>query len=101
MEFKELGSGFDRIVLRYGFMQVSNIPSELSHYAAKLGLPLETDKIHYIVGHVDLLADRKLHGMAVWRDKLFAFMAGNTQDATAICHIPVAQTITVGLQVGI
>ena len=101
MEVKELDAGFYRIVLRYGFMQGPNIPSELSNYAARLGLPLEMDKIHYIVGHVDLLAGRKQHGMAVWRDKLFAFMAGNTQDATAIYHIPVAQTMKVGLQVGI
>ena len=39
--------------------------------------------------------------MVIWRDKLFAFMARNTQDITATCHIPVDQVMTVGLQVGI
>ena len=100
LEFKELDAGFYRIVLHYGFMQAPNIPSEL-RACAKLGLELDMDQIHYIIGQVDLLAGRKLHGMVIWRDKLFAFLAGNTQDATATYHIPVAQTMTVGLQVGI
>jgi KUP system potassium uptake protein len=61
----------------------------------------ELDKLHYVVGHVDLLAGRKLHGMARWRDQLFSLMARNTQDATAYYQIPAAQAIKVGLQVGI
>jgi KUP system potassium uptake protein len=61
----------------------------------------ELDKLHYIVGHVDLLAGRKLRGMARWRDQLFVLMASNTQDATAFYQIPAAQAMKVGLQVGI
>ncbi len=100
IELTEMDSGFYRVVLRYGFMQSPNIPSDL-HACAELGLPLEMDEIHYMIGQVDLLAGRKLHGMAIWRDKIFEFMARNTQDATADYHIPSDQTMTVGLQVGI
>ncbi len=95
IEMKELGEGFYRLVLRYGFMQGPNIPSELDA-CAKLGLKLDLDKIHYIIGHVDLLAGRKLRGMALWRDRLFVLLARNTQDATAFYQLPVAQTMTVG-----
>ena len=100
IEMKELGEGFFRLVLRYGFMQGPNIPSELDA-CAKLGLKLDLDKIHYIIGHVDLLAGRKLRGMALWRDRLFVLLARNTQDATAFYQLPVAQTMTVGMQIGI
>ncbi len=100
IEFTQLDAGFHRIVLRYGFMQTPNIPSELSA-CARFGLHLEMDEVHYMIGQVDLLAGRKLQGMAIWRDKLFAFLARNTQDATATYHLPAAQTMTVGLQVGI
>ena len=100
MEFTQLDIDFYRIVLRYGFMQTPNIPSELSA-CAKFGLALDLDQIHYLIGHVDLLAGRKRHGMVIWRDKLFSFMAGNTEDATATYHLPAAQVMTVGLQVGI
>lgn len=100
IEMKGLGEGFYRLVLRYGFMQGPNIPSELDA-CAKLGLKLDLDKIHYIVGHVTLLAGRKLRGMALWRDRLFVLLTRNTQDATAFYQLPVAQTLTVGMQVGI
>jgi len=100
IELEVFDEGFYRIMLHYGFMHTPNIPSDLSA-CAELGLHLDLDEIHYIVGHVDLLAGRKLHGMAVWRDKLFAFLARNTQDAIVGYHIPAAQTMTVGLHVGI
>ena len=100
IEIKDLGAGFDRVVLHYGFMQQPNVPSELAT-SKELGLEAELDKLHYIVGHVDLLAGRKLHGMARWRDQLFVLMASNTQDATTFYQIPAAQAMKVGLQVGI
>ena len=100
MEFTQLDIGFYRVLLRYGFMQTPNIPSELAT-CSKLGLTLDLDEVHYMIGNVDLLAGRKRHGMVIWRDKLFSFMARNTQDATATYHLPAAQTMTVGLQVGI
>ena len=100
IEIKDLGSGFHRAVLHYGFMQRPNVPSELAT-ARELGVEAELDKLHYIVGHVDLLAGRKLRGMARWRDQLFVLMASNTQDATAFYQIPAAQAMKVGLQVGI
>lgn len=100
IEIKDLGAGFHRVVLHYGFMQRPNIPSELAA-SDELGLSADLDKVHYIIGHVDLLAGRKLRGMARWRDQLFVLMASNTQDATAYYQIPVTQAMKVGLQVGI
>jgi KUP system potassium uptake protein len=100
IEITDLGSGFHRVVLHYGFMQRPNIPSELAA-CADLDLTNDLDQVHYISGHVDMLAGRKLRGMARWRDKLFVLMASNTQDATAFYQIPAAQAMKVGLQVGI
>jgi KUP system potassium uptake protein len=100
IELTALDAGFYRLVLRYGFMQGPNIPSDLAA-CAELGLKVEQDEVHYFIGHVDLLAGRKQHGMASWRDHLFTRMASNTEDATAYYQIPVAQVMKVGLQVGI
>ncbi|MEO8718528.1 MAG: KUP/HAK/KT family potassium transporter [Burkholderiales bacterium] len=100
IEVKDLGAGFHRVVLHYGFMQGPNVPSELSACAA-LGLNGALDEIHYFIGHVDLLEARRRQGMAGWRDRLFIVLASNTQDATAAYQIPAAQTMKVGLQVGI
>jgi KUP system potassium uptake protein len=87
-------------VLHYGFMQMPSIPSELRR-CAEPGLTLDLDEVHYVVGFLDLLAGRKREGMALWRDKLFAFLARNTRDATAAYHIPPDQLMTVGQRVGI
>ena len=81
-------------------MQGPNIPSELAAYAEK-ALSLDLDQTHYFIGHVDLLAGRKEHGMTAWRDRLFTRMASNTEDAAAFYQIPVAQVMKVGLQIGI
>jgi K+ transporter len=39
--------------------------------------------------------------MSPWRDRLFIFMARNTEDAAAYYQIPAAQAMQVGSQVGI
>jgi KUP system potassium uptake protein len=100
VELKALEAGFYRLVLRYGFMQRANIPSDLASCGA-LGLTLDLDEVRYFVGEVDLLAGRKLRGMAAWRDRLFVRMAINSQDATADYQIPAAQAMKVGLRMGI
>jgi hypothetical protein len=78
-EFERLNDGFHRLVLHYGCMQTPNIPSDLRP-CESFGLTLTLDEIHDLVGHIDLLAGSKRHGMALWRDKLFAVLARNTQD---------------------
>jgi len=100
IQLTELDEGFSRLLLRYGFMQGPNVPSDLAS-CINCGLDVDLDKIHYFIGHVDMLAGRKRHGMVSWRDRLFVRMATNTQDATALYQIPTAQAMQVGLQVGI
>lgn len=100
IELTDVGDGFYRIVLHYGFMQTPNIPSELSQ-CAELGLALDLDEIHYVDSSLVLLGGRKREGMVLWRDKLFVFLSRNTQDATAAYHIPIDRLVTVGQRVGI
>ena len=100
IELTRLDAGFHRLVLRYGFMQGPNIPSDLAS-CTDLGLTVDLTQVNYFIGQVDLLAGRKSHGMVAWRDRLFMRMAVNSQDATASYQIPARQTMTVGLQIGI
>jgi len=100
IELTMLSDGFYRVILRYGFMQEPNVPSDLAA-CGELGLQLELDQVHYFLGHVDLIAARKRRGMVFWRDHLFAFMAANTEDVTARYQIPAGQTMKVGLHIGI
>lgn len=100
IDLTPLGAGFYRLVLRYGFMQQPNVPSDLAA-CSEAGLTVKVDQVRYFIGHVDLLAGRKLRGMAGWRDRLFARMVINSEDATANYQIPAALTTSVGLKLGI
>jgi KUP system potassium uptake protein len=100
VEWKDLGIGFHRVVLHYGFMQGPNVPSEIAACSAR-GLRIAPEEMHYFIGHVDLLESRRRYGMPGWRDRLFIFMASNTEDATASYQIPSSQTMKVGSQVRI
>lgn len=101
MDLTTLEQGFYQLVLRYGYMQGPNIPSDLVACAAKCGLELDGSKLHYFIGHVELLAGRKTRGMAEWRERLFSRMATNTLDPTTVYQIPVHQVTQIGLQLGI
>ncbi len=100
IELTPLEAGFYRLRVRYGFMQHPNIPSDLTS-CADLGLRLNLEEVRYFIGEVDLLTGRKVRGMAAWRDRLFARMAVNSQDATADYQIPSVQAMKVGIQIGI
>jgi KUP system potassium uptake protein len=100
IEITRLDSGFIHLFLHYGYMQGTNIPSDLAQCADR-GLPIDLAKVNYFVGHINFLADRKQEGMASWRDSLFVRMAANTEDATASYRLPQAQTMTIGLTIGI
>jgi len=92
--------GFVHLLLHYGYMQGINIPSDLAQ-CAEQGLAIDVTKVNYFVGHLNYLANRKSQGMASWRDRLFARMAINTEDVTASYQLPQAQTMIIGLTIGI
>lgn len=100
LQVEELGEGFYRIALHYGFMQGINVPSDLAN-CKEHGLDVDLDEITYYVGRKSLIAGRKKGGMAVWRDRLFAFMVRNTLDQTAQYQIPSNRVVELGLQMGI
>jgi KUP system potassium uptake protein len=100
IEITQYDAGFVRLVLHYGYMQGTNVPSDLA-LCAEHGLQVNMETVNYFIGHVNLLAGRKQQGMAYWRDRLFVRMAVNTEDATASYLLPHSQTMNIGLFIGI
>jgi KUP system potassium uptake protein len=96
-EVEELGDGFYLVTLRYGFMDSHDVPRALSRIGHP-GLDFAEMKTTYFVGHNRVLARRAVEGMAVWREKLFATMARNSQDATAYFNLPSNRVIELGAQ---
>ncbi len=83
----------------YGFMDILNVPAVLMRVAIQ-DLPLDEKSITYFMGRETVLATNR-PGMALWREKLFAFMARNAQRATAYFKIPSHRVVEIGIQVEI
>lgn len=101
IEIDDLGEGFHRVILRYGYMQGVNVPSELAACGG-IGLDVDLDKATYYIAHQHPISGRgRRDGMARWRDRLLGFLMRNSADATARFQIPTAKTMDVGRRVRI
>jgi KUP system potassium uptake protein len=91
---------FYGLELRFGFAEDPNIPLALS-LCGRSGLPFDMMDTTFFLSRENVVADRRRPGMALWRDKLFVFMARNALPATAYFQIPGNRLIELGAQVEI
>jgi len=98
-EVIELGQGFYRMMLRYGFMEETDIPHALAH-APMCGGPFEMMKTSFFLSRQTLLASEK-PGMAIWREKLFAWMMRNAASAMEFFRLPTNRVVELGSQLEI
>jgi len=98
-EVEDMGQGFFRIVLHYGFMDEVDIPAELAdeHRAGGPFRPMETS---YFLARQTLIASNR-PGMAIWREKLFAWMVRNAESAMQFFKLPTNRVIELGSQLEI
>ena len=100
IEVEELGGGFFRLTLRFGFAEDPNIPLALAA-CSRSGLPFDLMDTTFFLSRENIVADVRRPGMALWRDKLFAFMSRNALPATAFFQIPGNRLIELGAQIEI
>jgi len=95
-EVIKLGDQLFRVILRYGFMEVPNIPRVLKSCSREFDIdPADTT---FFLSRETLVAT-ETPKMALWRLKLFTGMARNTGSAAAYFHIPSDRVIELGTQV--
>jgi KUP system potassium uptake protein len=97
LEVQPLGLGFFRVTARYGFLEQPNVPRAVSQ-CREQGLVIDPSVAIYVLSPETLIASPR-PGMALWREKLFAFMAMNAARATGFYRIPTAQVLEVGGQI--
>ncbi|TAL73800.1 MAG: potassium transporter Kup [Rhodanobacter sp.] len=95
-----MGDEFYGIELHFGFAEVPNVPQALAQ-CARAGLAFDMMDTTFFLSRENIVADKRRPGMALWRDKLFAFMARNALPATAFFQIPGNRLIELGAQVEI
>ncbi len=99
LENKDYGSGFFRVVLRYGFMEEVNVPAALAQLK-DIGPQCKMMDTSFFLARQTLLASSR-PGMAIWREKLFAWMLRNAESAMEFFKLPTNRVVELGSQVEI
>jgi KUP system potassium uptake protein len=99
-EIHDAGEGFYRVILHYGFMQEVDIPRDLSGIIT-CGEPFNMMSTSFFLGRQKLIASKKVAGMALWREKLFAWMLKNSESAMEFFKLPTNRVVELGSQLQI
>jgi KUP system potassium uptake protein len=99
LEQKDYGSGFYRVVLRYGFMEEVDVPAALAQLKG-CGPQCKMMDTSFFLARQTLLASSR-PGMAIWREKLFAWMLRNAESAMEFFKLPTNRVVELGSQVEI
>ncbi|MDN5849319.1 MAG: KUP/HAK/KT family potassium transporter, partial [Nitrococcus sp.] len=94
-----LDGEFYALTLRYGFAEKPNIPLSLAQCGSR-GLPFNLMDTTFFISRATVVAEAG-PGMALWREKLFAFMSRNALPVTAFFEIPGNRLIELGAQIEI
>jgi KUP system potassium uptake protein len=95
--FTELGHGFQRLTLRFGYMEDPDVPRALRDWKIP-GPKFNVMDTTYFASRETLTAKAD-HGMALWRDKLFLIMSRNATPATEFFSVPGNRLVELGTQV--
>ena len=98
-ECKDLDNGFYRVTIRCGFLEETDVPALLGSLNL-CGAPFEMMQTSFFLSRQTLLASSK-PGMAIWREKLFAWMLRNASTAMEFFRLPTNRVVELGSQVEI
>jgi KUP system potassium uptake protein len=99
LEVAELGAGFYRMTVRYGFKDEPDLPKALTLPNA-LGLQFEMMETSFFLSRQTIVPTRA-PGMPLWREKLFAALSRNSGSATEFFRIPTNRVVELGTQIEI
>ena len=87
-----------RVRALYGFMEQPDLALALELCAGQ-GLQLEPMEVTYFLSREKIVPGAKVHGLALWRDRLFAAMARNAGSITDFFNIPTNRVVELGTRV--
>jgi KUP system potassium uptake protein len=96
---KDLGEGFYRVKMRFGFLEETNVPATLD-LVDLCGPKFDMMHTSFFLSRQTLIAS-KMPGMAIWREKIFAWMLRNAANAMEFFKLPSNRVVELGSQVEI
>ncbi|MBN8502722.1 MAG: potassium transporter Kup [Sphingomonadales bacterium] len=100
LKIDDIGHGFHRVIMRYGFTEEIDIPRDLLPIA-RHGIILDPMKTSYFLGRQKLIPSKEVAGMALWREKLFAWMLKASESAMDYYRLPSNRVVELGSQMKI
>ena len=100
VEVHDAGQGFYRVILHYGFMQEVDIPRDLARIKT-CGEPFNMMSTSFFLGRQKLIASKKVPGMPLWRERLFAWMLKSSESAMEFFKLPTNRVVELGSQLQI
>jgi KUP system potassium uptake protein len=98
-QLEDLGQGFHRLVIKFGFMQEPDVPAALK-LVTGCGAEFKMMDTSFFLARQTLLASDR-PGMALWRERLFAWMMRNSESAMDFFKLPPNRVVELGSQVEI
>jgi KUP system potassium uptake protein len=96
---EDMGDGFHRLIVKYGFMQEPDVPAALARLTG-CGPAFKMMDTSFFLARQTLLPSSR-PGMAIWREKLFAWMLNNSESAMEFFRLPTNRVVELGSQVEI
>lgn len=100
IEVHDAGQGFYRVILHYGYMEEVDIPRDLARIDT-CGEQFNMMSTSFFLGRQKLIPSRKVPGMALWREKLFALMLKSSESAMEFFRLPTNRVVELGSQLQI
>src|SRR3546814_17715548 len=91
---EEMGQGFHRMIIRYGFMQEADVPAALARVDKCGGAFKMMDTSFFLARQTLLPAERP--GRVLWREKLFAWMLRHAESAMEFFRLPTNRAVELG-----
>ena len=94
--YSDLGKGFHRVIIQYGFMEDPNVPAAL-RLCSRFGHEFEELETSYYVSR-ETIVPNLARGLIGWRARLFSLMSKNATSATDFFRIPSNRVVELGTQ---
>jgi KUP system potassium uptake protein len=98
-EINAVGDGLYRMILRYGFMEETDVPLALKRVEHCGGM-FDMMQTSFFLSRQTLLPS-KTPAMPIWREKIFAWMLRNAATAMEFFRLPTNRVVELGSQVEI
>jgi len=99
LQWSDLGKGFHRLVVRYGFMEEPDVPAALAA-CKRFGHEFDMMSTTFYLSR-EVIVPTLRPGMQLWRERLFAMMQKNATSATDFFKIPTNRVVELGTKVEI